>query len=207
MWNCQSFSFKWRNKLRPTCRLISTGRLPKSERKVSMWTVDFLKTCIVGGIGTGTFYVLNQKSDCALAHAEKLQEQQERSNMKPSRGLEHVDEASLDHDFDLDKGGSQSRTGGISGWKIAFGMAGFVAAVGCLAGPFMAPALRKYCLPFVPAEKSQLRTLMKTIRQEMELGNAGVSASNMKLVDIGSGDGRVVIEAAKVLGVRASGEY
>lgn len=59
--------------------------------------------------------------------------------------------------------------------------------------PFLAPALRRVCLPYIPATPNQLRN----IRQALH-GRTGT------LLDIGSGDGRVVIEASK-LGFQSSG--
>ncbi|XP_078093508.1 ATP synthase subunit C lysine N-methyltransferase isoform X2 [Mustelus asterias] len=54
------------------------------------------------------------------------------------------------------------------------------------AAPFVAPALRRVCLPFVPASTAQVETVLQLLR-----GRGGA------LVDIGSGDGRIVIAAAK----------
>ncbi|XP_050423173.1 ATP synthase subunit C lysine N-methyltransferase [Adelges cooleyi] len=53
--------------------------------------------------------------------------------------------------------------------------------------PFVSPALRKICLPYVPATNVQLQNVLSTLK-----GRSG------KLVDLGSGDGRIVIESAKV---------
>lgn len=47
--------------------------------------------------------------------------------------------------------------------------------------PFLTPALRKICLPFVPATCTQL----KNVRQALKNRNGS-------LLDIGSGDGRIV---------------
>ncbi|XP_014273362.1 ATP synthase subunit C lysine N-methyltransferase [Halyomorpha halys] len=52
--------------------------------------------------------------------------------------------------------------------------------------PFILPALRKVCLPFVPATTKQVENVFLALR-----GKTG------SLIDIGSGDGRIVIEAAK----------
>jgi len=53
-------------------------------------------------------------------------------------------------------------------------------------GPFITPALRRYCLPYVPATTQQVRNVMNCLQ-----GRTG------RLVDLGSGDGRIVLEAAK----------
>uniref|UniRef100_A0A8C7HPD2 ATP synthase subunit C lysine N-methyltransferase n=1 Tax=Oncorhynchus kisutch TaxID=8019 RepID=A0A8C7HPD2_ONCKI len=60
-------------------------------------------------------------------------------------------------------------------------------------GPFVAPALRKVCLPYVPATTAQVENVLKVLQ-----------ARSGSLVDIGSGDGRIVIAAAKK-GFRAVG--
>ncbi|KFU92424.1 Protein FAM173B, partial [Chaetura pelagica] len=54
------------------------------------------------------------------------------------------------------------------------------------AAPFLAPALRKVCLPFVPATATQVRNVLRMLENR-----------SGSLVDIGSGDGRIVIAAAK----------
>ncbi|XP_057566161.1 ATP synthase subunit C lysine N-methyltransferase isoform X7 [Hippopotamus amphibius kiboko] len=59
-------------------------------------------------------------------------------------------------------------------------------AVYAVATPFITPALRRICLPFVPATTKQVENVVKMLR-----GRRG------PLVDIGSGDGRIVIAAAK----------
>ncbi|KAL4228958.1 hypothetical protein ACF0H5_011998 [Mactra antiquata] len=70
---------------------------------------------------------------------------------------------------------------------IVFGICGatFV-GVYALTVPFLAPAFRKICLPFVPATNSQLQNVLKALN-----GRKGT------LLDIGSGDGRIVISASK----------
>ncbi|KAL7879958.1 hypothetical protein SRHO_G00022120 [Serrasalmus rhombeus] len=63
---------------------------------------------------------------------------------------------------------------------------GSLFALYAVAAPFVAPALRKVCLPFVPATSTQVRNVLDVLR-----------ARSGTLVDIGSGDGRIVIAAAK----------
>uniref|UniRef100_A0A1A7YCI1 ATP synthase subunit C lysine N-methyltransferase n=1 Tax=Iconisemion striatum TaxID=60296 RepID=A0A1A7YCI1_9TELE len=70
---------------------------------------------------------------------------------------------------------------------------GSLVALYAVATPFVAPALRKVCLPFVPATPAQVENVLKVLR-----------ARSGNLVDIGSGDGRIVIAAAK-RGFQASG--
>ncbi|KAM6948307.1 ATP synthase subunit C lysine N-methyltransferase [Aplochiton taeniatus] len=77
---------------------------------------------------------------------------------------------------------------------IATGLVGgSLVALYAIAGPFVAPALRKICLPFVPATTAQVENVFKVLQQR-----------SGTLVDIGSGDGRIVIAAAKH-GFRAAG--
>lgn len=52
--------------------------------------------------------------------------------------------------------------------------------------PFVSPALRKICLPYVPATTEQLIGVTRALR-----GRSG------KLLDVGSGDGRIVFAAAE----------
>ncbi|KAF0314128.1 Protein N-lysine methyltransferase FAM173B [Amphibalanus amphitrite] len=70
-----------------------------------------------------------------------------------------------------------------------------VAAVGLTAvsWPFVAPAFRKVCLPYVPATTEQVTNVLRALK-----GRSG------PLVDLGSGDGRIVIAAAAV-GFRSVG--
>lgn len=48
--------------------------------------------------------------------------------------------------------------------------------------PFVSPALRKYCLPYIPATDTQIENVLKAL-----------SGKSGKLIDLGSGDGRIVI--------------
>ena len=69
--------------------------------------------------------------------------------------------------------------------KTAFLLAGVFGGAGIgvtiVAIPFALPALRKHCLPYIPATKCQLKRVLDVLR-----GSGGT------LVDLGSGDGRVV---------------
>lgn len=62
---------------------------------------------------------------------------------------------------------------------LAFGGAGIGLLVVAL--PFVLPALRRYCLPYVPATPVQIERVLSQLE-----GRKG------KVVDLGSGDGRVV---------------
>ncbi|XP_057352437.1 ATP synthase subunit C lysine N-methyltransferase isoform X4 [Manis pentadactyla] len=63
---------------------------------------------------------------------------------------------------------------------------GTLVALYAVATPFITPALRKICLPFVPATTKQIENVVRMLQ-----------CRRGSLVDIGSGDGRVVIAAAK----------
>ncbi|XP_058420340.1 ATP synthase subunit C lysine N-methyltransferase isoform X2 [Diceros bicornis minor] len=75
-----------------------------------------------------------------------------------------------------------------SNWGFLFTgiVGGTLVAVYAVATPFITPALRRICLPFVPATTKQIENVVKMLR-----------CRRGSLVDIGSGDGRIVIAAAK----------
>lgn len=60
-------------------------------------------------------------------------------------------------------------------------LGGSLVALYAVAAPFVTPALRKVCLPFVPATTAQVQNVLMVLR-----------ARSGTLVDIGSGDGRIV---------------
>lgn len=60
-------------------------------------------------------------------------------------------------------------------------LGGSLVALYAVAAPFVTPALRKVCLPFVPATTAQVENVLRVLR-----------ARSGTLVDIGSGDGRIV---------------
>ncbi|XP_061444043.1 ATP synthase subunit C lysine N-methyltransferase isoform X2 [Rhineura floridana] len=86
--------------------------------------------------------------------------------------------------------GSKQRNWGLLVTSI---IGGTLVALYSVATPFIAPALRKHCLPFVPATSKQIENVLNMLK-----------GRNGSLVDIGSGDGRIVIAAAKV-GFKAVG--
>uniref|UniRef100_A0A3P9IN54 FATP synthase c subunit lysine N-methyltransferase n=1 Tax=Oryzias latipes TaxID=8090 RepID=A0A3P9IN54_ORYLA len=93
----------------------------------------------------------------------------------------------------LDEGvGERSRRSRV-GLVITGAIGGSLVALYAVAAPFVAPALRKVCLPFVPATTAQVQNVLQVLRRR-----------SGTLVDIGSGDGRIVIAAAKQ-GFQASG--
>ena len=58
---------------------------------------------------------------------------------------------------------------------------GIGAALSVICVPFVSPALRRVCLPYVPATTAQVENVLAALQ-----GRAG------SLIDIGSGDGRLV---------------
>ncbi|KAF5280479.1 hypothetical protein FQA39_LY18060 [Lamprigera yunnana] len=52
--------------------------------------------------------------------------------------------------------------------------------------PFLTPALRRHCLPYVPATDTQLKNIIIALKHRKG-----------KVIDLGSGDGRVVLELAR----------
>lgn len=73
--------------------------------------------------------------------------------------------------------------------KVLIGLAGGCAiALTVVCYPFVSPALRRYTLPYIPATNNQLKNIMSVLPSQ---------SKHKKLLDIGSGDGRIVIETAK----------
>ena len=71
-------------------------------------------------------------------------------------------------------------------WKKGAIITGWITTGACfglfaVTIPFVTPALRKHCLPYVPATPVQIRTVLSQLK-----GRSG------KVIDLGSGDGRVV---------------
>jgi hypothetical protein len=77
-----------------------------------------------------------------------------------------------------------------TGGKVLIGACGFAAVgISIVCFPFVSPAFRKFTLPFIPATDNQLRNIFSALPK---------NPVNKRLLDIGSGDGRIVITAAKV---------
>lgn len=106
--------------------------------------------------------------------------------------------------------------------KILIGLTGgFAIGASIVCYSFVAPAFRKYCLPYVPATTTQVQNVLTALRLPLTAphrGNAALAAGNRAaggaalrrpadelLLDIGSGDGRIVVAAARHLGCRAHG--
>lgn len=76
------------------------------------------------------------------------------------------------------EGGSRRSSWGL---LVTAGVGGTLVALYAVATPFVTPALRKVCLPFVPATAAQIQNVLKMLENR-----------SGSLVDIGSGDGRIV---------------
>lgn len=88
----------------------------------------------------------------------------------------------------------QTSTLSPTGKILLFATGGLAVGVSIICIPFtVLPALRKVCLPFVPATTDQILAVTKALA-----GRSG------RLLDVGSGDGRIVFTAAK-LGFQADG--
>ncbi|CAG9830982.1 unnamed protein product [Diabrotica balteata] len=71
--------------------------------------------------------------------------------------------------------------------KIFVAITGGVAiGLTVICAPFISPAFRKYCLPYIPATDNQVKNILAALK-----GRRGT------LLDLGSGDGRIVLETAK----------
>lgn len=76
----------------------------------------------------------------------------------------------------------------VVGKVLIFGSAAVAVGISVVCFPFVSPALRKFTLPFIPCTDNQLKNILKVLPK---------NPKNLKVLDIGSGDGRIVIEAAK----------
>lgn len=76
------------------------------------------------------------------------------------------------------EGGSRKKVWGL---VVTAGVGGTLVALYAVVTPFVTPALRRVCLPFVPATSTQIQNVLKMLENR-----------SGTLVDIGSGDGRIV---------------
>jgi len=97
-------------------------------------------------------------------------------------------DAELEKDLIAMSATTSSRPKLTKSGKILLGIAG-TSFVGMCAVtlPFLLPAARRVCLPYVPATDAQVHNVMSLV----------TACKSGRLVDLGSGDGRIVIEAAK----------
>jgi hypothetical protein len=84
------------------------------------------------------------------------------------------------------------------GGLVSLGVIGVLAVtINVVAIPFLTPALRRLGVPFIPATRKQLACILRQLKTES-------GKENPSMVDLGSGDGRVVVAAAQ-RGVRSVG--
>ena len=70
---------------------------------------------------------------------------------------------------------------------VFYGSVGFLCCINAIGLPYLMPCLRRYCgAPFLPSKRSSVDTLFD------QLQSLGITKG--KLVDFGSGDGRIVLE-------------
>ncbi|XP_018019214.1 ATP synthase subunit C lysine N-methyltransferase [Hyalella azteca] len=113
------------------------------------------------------------------------------SNALPSIGLDELFKADASSSSTIE---SKSRSH-LIGLILAGVTGGAAIVLSVVAAPFVAPALRKVCLPYVPASAAQVENVIAALRL----------TSARSVVDLGSGDGRLVLAACKELGVRGTG--
>lgn len=87
------------------------------------------------------------------------------------------------------------------GLYMAIGVGATAIGFSIAAIPFLTPALRTHALPYVPATNKQIENVFKAVREYSRAKDlTKLVPSNkqvVKLIDLGSGDGRIVFEAAK----------
>ncbi|XP_033324864.1 ATP synthase subunit C lysine N-methyltransferase [Megalopta genalis] len=79
------------------------------------------------------------------------------------------------------------------GWCLVGITGGIATAISVVCIPFVSPAFRKICLPYVPATTQQVQNVLVALEKR-----------SGSLIDLGSGDGRIVFAAAKA-GFKAHG--
>lgn len=100
---------------------------------------------------------------------------------------------------------SKESTGTTSGtsrklWPLVLAtVSGSVAAaILVVAYPFVVPGFKKICLPFIPATETQVANVVSALK------SLNLNPKCSSVIDLGSGDGRLVLEAAK-LGFKSTG--
>ena len=77
----------------------------------------------------------------------------------------------------------------------------FFGAISGICLPFISPAFRKYCIPYIPATNKQVNNVIKVCKQ---IRSKHSNQKGLKVCDLGSGDGRLILELAKC-GIHGSG--
>jgi len=90
------------------------------------------------------------------------------------------------------------RTSSKSAGLVAVGIFGGLAtAIMGLTLPFVWPAFRKVVLPYVPATEQQICNVLQALKHERAHLRRSAPTKALRVIDLGSGDGRIVIECAK----------
>ena len=93
-----------------------------------------------------------------------------------------------------------TKSGSRVGLYVTIGIGSL--AIGCslAAIPFLTPAMRKHALPYIPATPKQIGNVFQSVRAYGRAHNTSafdvLKQPAVRLVDLGSGDGRIVFEAA-----------
>eukprot|EP00035_Acanthoeca_spectabilis_P026037 m.461040 g.461040 ORF g.461040 m.461040 type:complete len:216 (-) comp22192_c0_seq1:154-801(-) len=87
-------------------------------------------------------------------------------------------------------GGQPAQRERASPWFAAAVFGGTIVGVGAVFWPFLSPALRKIALPYIPASEVQVANVVRALKLRPRTEGA-------RMVDVGSGDGRLVVAAAK----------
>nr|SVE73284.1 EOG090X0HEX [Ceriodaphnia reticulata] len=77
-----------------------------------------------------------------------------------------------------------------TGLLLASITGGAAIALSVVCYPFVSPALRRVVLPYVPASTKQVENVMKALSNSNMVGGR-------KMIDLGSGDGRIVLAAGQ----------
>lgn len=93
-----------------------------------------------------------------------------------------------------------SLTTGKNVAKVAFAVFGTTAVgVTLISASFLSPALRRYCLPYIPATPQQIENVLTSLRFCSSISSSSSSSTSNAakaalgpVVDLGSGDGRIV---------------
>jgi hypothetical protein len=90
---------------------------------------------------------------------------------------------------------AESKTKPKLGLYATVGFGTVALGLSLAAWQFVLPAFRKHTLPYVPATQQQINNVFKAI--EHITGRESVKRKPLRLIDLGSGDGRIVFEAAQ----------
>lgn len=86
--------------------------------------------------------------------------------------------------INLESNPSQPKAMTKSAKFLIFATGGVGIGLSVVCASFVAPAFRRICLPYVPATSEQVANVLKFLPR---------NAPSQRLLDIGSGDGRIVI--------------